>query len=717
MSTSDGRHYRATQPRFRLYPTRCRPYTASEAILRLALSIQLFLRTIAVSFLLACLTIVFTQAQQVPQKAAGNPDAKAPVPTEPQNPYQIELLETHYRFETNGDSRKEVHTRVHINSEVGVRQFARLNFDYNRSFQSIEIPLVHITHPSGGTADILPSALTDNPNPAVVNAPAYQDVRVKSVRILGLEPGDILEYCIITTTTHHPLAPDFWLNHSFDRSGIVSQEIFEVNLPASRLADSPAARRVEIRGNTPTPAAMRQETDANGSVRSIYVWETSKLQSEKKTGESSTEAPQNPDVALSSFLVWGVLSQRLAVLFQPQAQNNAAISAKGQVLTKNTTKPTEMIEALYNFVSREIATVDLPLDSTGFRPRPPAEILLSGYATPEDKFVLLASLASSLNLRPEAALAGTSPDLPSQLPSPSLFTRVLTIWGPLQWCDPGLEVAPFGLLSPDLRGKKAFRVFNPPDTNPLADVAYPLWFTVPVNLPFPALQKVNVEATLTADGKLSARVHYSMRGDNELVLRVAFHQSPKEKWKDLAQLLSISDGFRGTVSSVNASDPYATKEPFTLDYEITQSKSVDWSKKPVRIPALLPQLGLPDPPAKPAPGAAPSPVELGTPLEVETHMTLHLPPGTTAAAPTGTSVQRDYATFASQYSAKGLTVTASRHINFLLRQVPAERATDYNAFLRAVLNDQAQEFTLNPESAPAAAHKPAPSQATPNPKP
>src|SRR5260370_28504407 len=96
----------------------------------------------------------------------------------------------------------------------------------------------HISPPSGGTSDILPSAITDQPNPAVVNAPAYHDVRVKSVRILGLAPGDDLEYRIITTTTQHPLAPDFWLDHSFDRTGIVSQEIFELDLPALLFEDA-----------------------------------------------------------------------------------------------------------------------------------------------------------------------------------------------------------------------------------------------------------------------------------------------------------------------------------------------------------------------------------------------------------------------------------------------------------------------------------------------
>ncbi len=88
----------------------------------------------------------------------------------------------------------------------------------------------------------------------------------------------------------------------------------------------------------------------------------------------------------------------------------------------------------------------------------------------------------------------------------------------------------------------------------------------------------------------------------------------------------ISDGFRGQVTSVIASDPTATKEPFTVEYELSQPKFVDWSKKPVRIPALLPQIGLPEPPTKLTEDGKPSNIELGTPLNVETQLTLHLPP-------------------------------------------------------------------------------------------
>ena len=69
---------------------------------------------------------------------------------------------------------------------MGVREFARLTFDYNRSFQQVEIPMVRITHANGGTSDVLPSAIADAPNPAVEKYPAYQDVRVKSRPDLGI---------------------------------------------------------------------------------------------------------------------------------------------------------------------------------------------------------------------------------------------------------------------------------------------------------------------------------------------------------------------------------------------------------------------------------------------------------------------------------------------------------------------------------------------------
>jgi hypothetical protein len=591
-------------------------------------------------------------------------------------PFQIELLETHVRFEANGDSRKEVHTIVKVNDAAGARQFARVGFDYNRGFQAVEIPLVKITHANGGTSEVLPSAITDVPNPAVEKFPAYQDVRVKSVRILGLQEGDTLEYRVITTTTKPPLAPDFWLEHSFDRSGQVAEENYALDLPGSR--------GVQIFISPATPARKEEHKDeTDGSARTHYVWHrTNTIDNTTKTETVKSE----PDLVLTTYATWDEFANRLGDRLKASREEKDALSSKAKEIAKGEAESVNWIFPIYEFVSQRIKTVDLPLGATGFRTRPATEILASGYGTPEDKFVLFAALVQNC-CGVQAGLAHSSDAVAlGGIPRPDVFDHLLVAAGAFTvsfWMDLNPEVAPFGMIPSQFRGKTALLV--KPGLNET-------WRLVPKELPVKGLQKVGVDAAISSNGELKASVKYVMRGDNELVLRMAFHQAPKERWKEVAGLLALADGFRGEITKVMASDPMETKDPFTVEYEITQPKFVDWAKKPVRIPALLPQIALPDAPGK----GAGEKIELGTPLEVETRLTLRLPEGTQVQTPPGTSVARDYATYASKYEGHLNTLTATRHVHFLMQELPGERTADYGAFVRAVQLDQAQVIALFP---------------------
>jgi len=654
-----------------------------------------------------------------PDKTAGTPEL----------PFQIQLLESHIRFEDNGDSRKEVHTIVKINNVLGAHQFARLTFDYNRAFQQVEIPLVRISHANGGTSELLPSAVTDAANPAVEKFPAYQDVRVKSVRILGLEEGDTIEYRVITTTTKNPLGPYFSLDHTFDRSGQVLEERYELDLPASRFEESEAERSRRLRSepfaaylgswrlksflepqprtgiiyvSEETPETSREKSGEGDSSRLRYVWEIHHSSLPEIGALSEPNAPSNSDVVVTTFFAWEAVAAVIEATIYPQIWKGAnvpAIAAKREELIHATPNGMSLENVIYNFVTEKITTVDLPLELMGYHTRPPSETLASGYGTPADKAALISALAFPTNTR--CGLSANSVGWRMfQLPRPTILSHLilrLETKNRAVYSDPELGVAPFGMIPSDLRGKDVFFFYSPRLYVPIQGPEdYYSWQKIPNELPFAAFQKVGVDASLGMDGKLSAKVKYTLRGDNELLLRVAFHQTPKERWKDVAGLLAISDGFRGQVTSVNVSDPKATKDPFTVEYEITQPKFVDWSKKPVRIPALLPQIGLPDLPAKQAAGEAAHGIELGTPLDVDTQMTLTLPPGTKVEVPVGTAVDRDYAKFSSKYAVTANMVTASRRVNFLLRKIPGDRAMDYNAFVRAVQNDQAQMITLVP---------------------
>lgn len=716
--------------------------------MRLPFSIRTLLRNalLLVCALMATVSINFAQqpkplAKPTEKSIEGPPKQSAKEST-PQIPAQIEMLETKLRFETDGSSRKEVHARVHINNELGARQFGRLNFTFNRAYESVEIPLVRIAHASGGTADILPSAITDIPDPAVADAPAYQDIRLKSVRILGLKPTDTLEYRIITTTTNAPMAPDFWASHTFDRSGVTLAETYELDLPENKHAllktiegippelDLPETKHVRIKIADGIPPGVEQITGTGPAARWIRRWEKIHL----STNTDPTDNPnlRAPDISLTTFTYWDDLLKPILSLWSKNKPGDATKKKAEELCSGKLTNNLKMT-ALYDFAATQIRTVDLPLSATGFRLRAPDEILSSGYGTPYDKLKLLEAMSSQAAAMvipafvSDTQLSTHQPVLPSLLtnvigvafvhsdPSPPNEKGEVTVCdhcGNFFWLDPGMEVAPFAVIRSDFRGKPIlFAGSFPGEGTKLHDP----FRTTPQSLPYPSKQKVNVDASLDTAGKLTAKVHYELSGDNELLLRVAFHQAQKDKWKDLAQLLSISDGFRGEITTVNASDPLATHEPFTVDYEITMPKFVDWSKKSVRIPALLPQVGLPEPPAKAVAGSATSTIELGTPLDVETTAKLQLPEGTTARnLPTGTSVERDYATFASKYAINGSAITASRHINFILREVPGTRAPDYNAFLHAVQSDSAQLFTLErPADTPVKTNSAAPVTSTP----
>jgi hypothetical protein len=406
------------------------------------------------------------------------------------------------------------------------------------------------------------------------------------------------------------------------------------------------------------------------------------------------------DVVISAD-TWASLSERIKYSLWKYGWTCGSPVVRSQYgsLVSSAKSTRESLFAVYDFVATKIATVNLPLGATGFVARSPDEILSSGYGTQEDKAVLLLALLRESG-GPGGYFALADPNDPQkQLPQPSLFTNILVVFPNIEgewFLDPAAEIAPLGAIRADLRAKMALALYHP-GVGSATSGQEMLWKRIPQELPYNSAQKVSVSATLSPAGELKASVKYTMRGDNELVLRIAFHQTPKERWKEVAGLLALSDGFRGTITNVTASDPMATKDPFTVEYEITQPKFVDWSKKPVRIPALLPQIALPDLPD--LPGKTAGKIELGTPLDVQTSLKLQLPEGTTVQTPAATSVARDYAMFASKYDGHLNTVMVSRHIDFLKREIPSERAADYNAFLRAVQNDQAQALVLLPPSA------------------
>ena len=241
------------------------------------------------------------------------------------------------------------------------------------------------------------------------------------------------------------------------------------------------------------------------------------------------------------------------------------------------------------------------------------------------------------------------------------------------WLDTTPGVAPFNMLMAGLRDKQALVI---PSDKP-AELK-----TTPANPPFPADLTFNIEGAIDSDGTLKAHVKQTVRGDNEVILRVALRATAPAQWKDLIQRISNAQGFGGEVSNANASSPEDTVNALEFSYDYTRKKYSDWENH--RIGAPLPFTGLEGAAVlekKPA-----DPVLLGGLGELVYTAKITVPTDV-EMLPTDVSLKEPYADFSSTYSHVGNVLLAKRQLKIKQNEVPLASWESYKKFSKALVDD------------------------------
>jgi Flp pilus assembly protein TadD/transglutaminase-like putative cysteine protease len=587
-----------------------------------------------------------------------------------QEPFIIEQYSTTALYENDGTGERDLAVSIRVQSEAGVEQLREIRFGYSSANEQMDIRFVRVHEADGAIVSAGQDAVKEMTAMVLHNDPVYTDYKEKQVTVPALHPGDTLEYEIATHLVT-PLAPgEFWFQQNFLDSAIVLDERLTVNVPHDR--------KVNLKS---TAASYTTEYDEpNGRV--IYRWRHANLVRRPVDDPSkvkSTHAAKPPDVQITTFAGWQEVGRWYLKFGEGDAHPTPEIRAKSAELTGGRASTLDQMEALYDYVAKNIRYVDASFGLSGYQPHSAAEVFTDQYGDSKDKTTLLRAMLEAAGIHTYAVLIPSSRRLDISVPSPAQFDHVITAaadGNDLIWMDSTADVAPFRLLASSLRKKSALLV--PPNGEGRI-------VETPADPPFPSEQRVRIDGRVSDLGKLTAKVHYSLRGDTELVLRLTFRRTPQPQWKDLGQTILTLDGIPGEVSSVKLSDLLDTQRPFELEMEFTHSDFLDWSSKRARISVPLARLGLPD-----APGTGTEPIALGSPLVVSTRVTLTLPSNFTVQAPVATAVARDYAEFSSSYHFENRTLTAERSLNFKMRELPASRASDYLAFTRAVTADENQ---------------------------
>lgn len=602
-------------------------------------------------------------------------------------PFVIEKYSASANFENDGTGEKDLSVRVRIQNDAGIDQWKELVFAYNAANEMIEVRMARILKSDGTIVTIGPDAIKDSVASAATDFPAYANCKEKRILIPSLASGDTLEYEVARKITKPALPGHFWFEHRFVDSAIVLDEDLRIQVPVDR--------KVTLKSQPAFPYEMQ-----TGPGHRIYLWNHKNLERAASTPDQANQATgKSADVQLTSFSNWTELASAYHKQMLEPGDLAAPIREKAKELTAGNATDLEKARSIYEYVLKNIRYASLPLDSVGPAPRNPADILSSQYADSLDMNALLAAMLGSADIHAAVALMPSTRRLDASVPSPAQFDQTLTfasIGKDDVWMDPALGVAPFRLLPASLRAKPALVISSESGGKIIKTPADP---------PFLSTQEVTIKGTVSELGKLTARAHYSLRGDTELALRLAFHQSPESQWKQIGQTILSLDGIHGEVSSVHPGDPAETRDPFQLDIDFNQSTFFDWSSK--RTSAAMPMLaiGLPDPPTDKT-----KPIDLGSPLNVKVRLQLTLPETFTARAPVALSLARDFADFKSNYSFADHTIIAERSLDFEMRQLPADRAAEYSNFVRAVTNDQTQPVIIEN---PAPGNPEIPKDATP----
>lgn len=600
-----------------------------------------------------------TQAAESPQ----------PATTENTPPLTIESYSLKVRFEKDGTGTRQFDVRVKAGTEEGAKELKTLAFDYNATNEKFALKFLRVIKANGATAEAAADAVSDGLAPAAKAAPEFSELREATVKVPPIAPGDTLSY-EVTISTVKPAAPgEFWFSHRFFAAHPAADEELQIDLPA----DS----KFHLFAVPQFPPKIAIEND-----RKIYSW---KRVNAPPTGSDSEEDKHTPpDVTLTSFTSWQQFGEWFAANEKAAAHAAEPITQKAKSLADAQQTDTAKIRALYDLVAKQIRLVRIPPEQTNFQTHEAAKVLNAGYGDDFDKCALLAAMLRAAGFSADIAVVPNAHKFDADFPWPGAIGGAVVIAGAEKqtfWMDPSPNTLPFRLLLPNMRGKEALVASGTPA---------PHFAETPLDPPFQSTQNVTINANVSALGKMTARVRYVLRGDNEFALRTAFASTPQEGWNGLAQTMATLDGLHGTVTQAKPSDPTATEEPFTLDFTLVTPDFLDWSKKRLLVPIPMPNFGMPNLPAN-----ANEPVNLGSPLDVTATINLKLPVNDAIHVPVGAGMSRDYAEYRSEYNAQEHEVTVKRTLRFTSHTVPAAKRGDYQSFSDAVEKDQAQGLVVD----------------------
>lgn len=591
----------------------------------------------------------------------------------------IQQLDTRVRYENDGTGLHERTAVIRIQSQAGIEQYGQLVFGYSSATEKLEVNYVRVRKPDGQVVET-PAANAQDFAPEVLrSAPMYSDYRERHVTVVGLRPGDVLEYRTTTLITTALATGEFWYEYRFPKHTAVTQARLEIDVPKAR----------ELKLKSP----KRKYTTDEAGDRRTYRWTVENIAPDRKDKDKDQDDAEeaddddddeSPDVQLTTFKDWQQVARWYAKLQGERVVVDDAIKKKASALTAGATSSQEKAQRLYYYVAKDIRYVSLSFGVGRLQPHAAPEVLQGSYGDCKDKHTLLSALLRAVGIQSYPVLIDSSRKLDEEVPSPGQFDHVITLakidkdW---VWLDATAEVAPFALLLYPLRDKQAVLASDDADGG---------LRRTPAIAPGKSIVSRSMDGKVSESGALDSTMTISASGDGGVFMRMAFRHTPQADWKRLAEYYARGQGLRGQVSDVEVNELEDTAKPFRLAYKYREDAYFTVPSTAAAFfplpPLQLPRLSKPKPKEQ---------LDLGPVVELHDTAHLQFAANYTLRVPPEVMLSRDYADYALTYRFSGNTLDADRVLRMKASKLPASRRTDVQSLRSVATNYSGQSITAD----------------------
>lgn len=410
------------------------------------------------------------------------------------------------RLEADGTGSRTYRVVMQIMRPEAKDDYEELRFSYAPKHERFTLNWVRVVKPDGTVISDKPTHLQESDVPAQMGDPVYSDRKVIRASVTGVDVGTIIDYSYTTEELKPFLAGDDFITWGVTPSLATARSRYIVDVPVG----------VDLRIKEENLDFKRAERTVNG--RRVYTWAKADMPRIKPEvfAADSNDVYQSVTIALPR--TWASIGKWYADNAKSRYEVTPAVDAKLAELVKGSRTLDDSLRAVHKFVAQDVRYVSIALGLGGYQPRPPAEVLSSGYGDCKDKATIFVAMLNRMGLTAYPVILNSTGGVERELPSIKQFDHAIAAFKrpgakDYQFVDLTASLTPFGELPFGPQGE--FGIVVHPDGK-VEEVTFPL-------TPIPENRTVTlVSGTLDEEGMFSGLYEETAYGNRQYDLRSGY---------------------------------------------------------------------------------------------------------------------------------------------------------------------------------------------------